>query len=121
MASRRKKNNFTGSETEVLLLEIQKRKKSVIFSSVSSGIAGPAKAKKEMTTAVNSVSPVVRNVSEIKKKWFDLKMAIPMEPIPAVIGREAGYTLDKTPVHRAPCYIQSQLNLQLVHNLSQTE
>ena len=76
MASRRKKNNFMGSEIEVLLSEIQKGK-SVIFSSVSSGITGPAKAKKleEITSAANSVSPIVRNVTEIKKKWFDLKMA----------------------------------------------
>ena len=74
MASRRKKNNFTGSETEVLLSEIQKGK-SVIFSRVSSRIAGPAKAKKAITSAVNSVSPIVRNVTKIKKKWFDMKMA----------------------------------------------
>ena len=67
-----KKNNFTGSEIEVLLSEIQKGK-SVIFSSVSSGIAGPAKMKKPITSAVNSVSPVVRNV--VKKKLFDMKMA----------------------------------------------
>ena len=65
----RKKNNFTGSETEVLLSEIQKGK-SVIFSSVGSGITGPAKA---IMSAVNSVSPVVRNVTETKKKWFDVK------------------------------------------------
>jgi len=74
MASRRKKNNITGSEIEVLLSEIQKGK-SDIFSSVSSGIAGPAKVKKAITSAVNSVSPVVHNVTEIKKKWFDMKMA----------------------------------------------
>jgi len=79
MASRRKKNNFTGSETEVLLSEIQKGK-SVIFSSVSSGIAGPAKAKKAITSAVNSVSPVVRDVTKIKKKWFDMKMALKKKP-----------------------------------------
>ena len=70
MASRHKKNNFTGSETEVLLSEIQKGK-SVIFSSVSSA----AKMKKADTSAVNSVSPVVHNVTEIKKKWFDMKVA----------------------------------------------
>jgi len=68
MTSRRKKNNFIGSEIEVLLSEIQKGK-SVIFSSVSSGITGPAKAKKweAITSAVNSVSPEVHNVTEIKK------------------------------------------------------
>jgi len=37
MASRRKKKNFTGSEIQALLSEIQKGK-SVIFRSVSSGI-----------------------------------------------------------------------------------
>jgi len=76
MASGRKNNNFTGSETEVLLSDIQNGK-SVIFSSVSSGITGPAKAKKweKITSAVNSTSPVVHNVTEIKKKWFDMKMA----------------------------------------------
>ena len=76
MASRHKKNNFTGSEIEVLLSEMQKGK-SVIFSSVSNGIAGPVKAKKweATTSAVNSVSPAVRYVTEIKKKWFDMKMA----------------------------------------------
>jgi len=41
---------FTGSQKEV-----------------SSEIAGPAKAKKAITGAVNSVSPVVLNVTEIKK------------------------------------------------------
>jgi len=61
---------------EVLISEIQKGK-SVIFSSVSSGIMGPAKVKKweAITSAVKSVSPVVHNVTEIKKKWFDMKMA----------------------------------------------
>jgi len=70
------KEQLYGSEIEVLLSEIQKGK-SVIFSSVSSEVTGPAKAKKweEITSAVNSVSPVVRNVPEIKKKWFDMKMA----------------------------------------------
>ena len=75
MASRLKKNNFTGSLIEVLLSEIQKGK-SVIFSRVSSRIAGPAKAKKAITSAVNSMSPVVCNITEIKKKWFDMKMAL---------------------------------------------
>ena len=65
------KEQLYGSEIEVLLSEIQKGK-SVIFSSVGSGITGPAKA---IMSAVNSVSPVVRNVTEIKKKWFDMKMA----------------------------------------------
>ena len=61
---------------KVLLSEIQKGK-SVIFSSVSSGITGPAKLKKwEAISAVNSVSPVVRDVTEIKKKLFDIKMAL---------------------------------------------
>ena len=71
MAPRRKKNNFTGSEIEVLLSEIQKEE-SVIFSSVSSGIMGPAKAKKweEIPSAVNFMSTVVSNVTEIKKKWL---------------------------------------------------
>ena len=82
MASRHKKNNFT---VEVLLSEIQQGK-SVIFSSVSSGIMGPAKAKKweEIMSAVNSVSPVVRNVPEIKKKWFDMKMVLKkyVSPLP---------------------------------------
>jgi len=75
IASRCKKNNFTGSETEVLLSEIQKGK-SVIFSSVSTGITGPAKAKKweAITSAVKSVLPVDRNVTKMKK-WFDKKMA----------------------------------------------
>jgi len=78
MASRRKKNNFTGSDIEVLLSEIQKGR-SVSFSSVSSGITGPAKAKKleAITSAVNSVSPEVRNVTEMKKKWFDMKTPWP--------------------------------------------
>ena len=55
----------------------ENRGRLVTFSSVSSGITGPAKAKKweAITSAVNSVSPVVRNVTEIKKKWFDIKMA----------------------------------------------
>lgn len=76
MASKSKKKNFTSSEIEVLLSEIQKGK-SVIFSSVSRGIKGPAKAKEweKITSAVNAVSPVGRTVPEIKKKWFDMKMA----------------------------------------------
>ena len=67
MAPRCKKNNFMGSESEVLLSEIQIGK-AVIFSSVSSGITGPAKVKKAITSAVNSVSPVVCNVTENKEK-----------------------------------------------------
>jgi len=58
MASRRKKNNFTGSEIEVLLSEIQI---GSIFSSVSCGITEPPKAKKweAITSAVNSVSGII--------------------------------------------------------------
>ncbi len=74
MASKSKKKNFTSSEIEVLLSEIQKRK-SVIFSSISSGIKGPAKEWEKIMRAVNAFSPVGRTITEIKKKWFDMKMA----------------------------------------------
>ncbi len=75
MASKSKKKSFTSSEIEVLLSEIQKRK-SIIFSSVSGGIKGPAKAKEwEKISAVNAVSPVGCTNKEIKKKWFNMKMA----------------------------------------------
>ncbi len=69
--------NFTDfTKIDILLSEIQKRK-SVIFSSISSGIKGPAKAKEweKITSAVNAISPAGRTVTEIKKKWFNMKMA----------------------------------------------
>lgn len=69
MAPKTKKKNFTCLEIEVLLTEIHKRK-AVIFSSVSSGIKGPAKGKEweKITSPVNAVSSVGRTATEIKKK-----------------------------------------------------
>lgn len=56
-------------------MEVHNRK-SIIFNSVRSGIKGPAEAKQcdKITSAVNSVSPEGRTVTEIKKKWFKTEM-----------------------------------------------
>ncbi len=63
------------AEIDQLLSEVEQRK-SIIFSSVSSGVRGPEKNKEweKITAAVNSVSSVPRTIAEIKKKWFDMKL-----------------------------------------------
>ncbi len=68
-----KKKNFNDNEREVLLSEVEARK-NVLFKSVST-ITGTGKkeAWDAVTQAVNVVSPEIRTVAEVKKKWFDMK------------------------------------------------
>lgn len=72
---RERKKNFSDGEIEVILAEVQLRK-SILFSSVSTGVTGTGKSKAwtEVTDAVNSVSSVIRTVQEVKRKWFDIKL-----------------------------------------------
>ncbi len=69
-----KKKNFNDNEREVLLSEVEARK-YVLFKSVSTGVTGTGKkeAWDAVTQAVNVVSPEIRTVAEVKKKWFDMK------------------------------------------------
>lgn len=73
MDSRRKKN-FSRSELEVLLQEVNS-KRHIIFSSVSSGYTKREKkdAWDAITGSVNAVSGAGRKSNEVKKKWFDIK------------------------------------------------
>lgn len=73
MDSKRKKN-FSRSEVEVLLQEVNS-KRLIIFSSVSSGHAKNEKkeAWNAITRSVNAVSGEGRTSHEVKKKWFDIK------------------------------------------------
>ena len=72
---RERKKNFSEAEIDVLIAEVEMRK-NTLFTSVSSGVKGTGKANawREVTDAVNTVSAVVRKETEIKRKWFDLKI-----------------------------------------------
>ncbi|MDG2555480.1 SANT/Myb-like DNA-binding domain-containing protein [Vibrio parahaemolyticus] len=72
---RERKKNFSEAEIEIILGEVDLRK-NILFSSVSSGVTGTGKAKawREVTDAVNVVSVVQRTMSEVKRKWFDMKL-----------------------------------------------
>ena len=71
---RQKKRNFTEAEVEVILTQVHANKK-ILFSSVSSGVTAPEKAKtwKQIRDEVNSVPSVERSITEVKRKWFDMK------------------------------------------------
>ena len=71
----RKQKNFTSAEIEVIIEEVEKRK-SILFRSVTAGVKMQNKndAWVLITKAVNAVSPEVRTVAQVKKKWFDIKV-----------------------------------------------
>ena len=64
-----RKKNWSGTEVEVVLQEVEKNK-NVLFSSVQKGIKGPQKTKiwAEITAAVNIISGEFRAVADVKKK-----------------------------------------------------
>lgn len=72
--AKKRKMNWSGSEMEVLLQEVEKYK-SVLFCSVVRGTKGPQKPKywALITNAVNVVSAGIRMQADVKKKWFDMK------------------------------------------------
>ena len=71
----KKKAQFSNSEVEMLLNEVDHRK-SILFGSLSTGVTN----KKEqlswqfVAAAVNEVSSTPRSVSEVKNKWSDIKV-----------------------------------------------
>lgn len=71
----KKKRNYTDSEIETIVSEVEARK-GILLKSVSTGLSGTAKkdAWDAITKAVNAVSRETRSVNEVKKKWFDLKV-----------------------------------------------
>lgn len=75
METKTKKRNFTDTETEVLVSEVDQRK-VILFGSHSSGITNKKKCVEwqHVTAAVNAVGSTNRTVPEIKKKWSDLKV-----------------------------------------------
>ena len=76
MAKRAKKQNFSNAEMETLVNEVESNQK-IIFGSLSAGgVTNKRKiaAWENVTDAVNSVGSEVRTLSEIKKKWFDVKV-----------------------------------------------
>ncbi|XP_059386113.1 nuclear apoptosis-inducing factor 1-like [Carassius carassius] len=70
-----KKRNFTQCEVEVIVGEVEKRRK-MLFGGHSVGITNAKKALELQTVAdaVNAVASQPRTVAEIKKKWSDIKV-----------------------------------------------
>ena len=72
-----KKKNFTETELEVLLSEVEARK-NVLFGTLSSGISSKRKRSgwENVCQAVNAVGSENRTQAEIKKKWSDIKVDV---------------------------------------------
>ncbi|XP_016341425.1 nuclear apoptosis-inducing factor 1-like isoform X2 [Sinocyclocheilus anshuiensis] len=72
-----KKRNFTESELEVLLSEVETRK-NILFGTLSSGINNKRKKNEwdSLADAVNAVGSENRTVNELKKKWSDIKVEV---------------------------------------------
>lgn len=70
-----KKRNFTQCEIEVLVGEVDTRKK-MLFGGHSVGITNAKKALEwqHVADAVNAAASEGRTVAEIKKKWSDIKV-----------------------------------------------
>uniref|UniRef100_A0A8C5AEI9 Myb/SANT-like DNA-binding domain-containing protein n=1 Tax=Gadus morhua TaxID=8049 RepID=A0A8C5AEI9_GADMO len=75
--NRGKKRNFTESELEILLHEVEMRK-HMLFGTLSTGINAKQKRSEweRVCEAVNAVGSQQRTHSEIKKKWSDLKVEV---------------------------------------------
>ncbi|KAL7383453.1 hypothetical protein ABVT39_011126 [Epinephelus coioides] len=75
MATRAKKRNFTDTEIEVLVGEVETNQK-ILFGTLNAGVTNQRKnaAWEKVTTAVNSVRSEERSLLEVKKKWFDIKI-----------------------------------------------
>ena len=71
---KKKKRNFTDCEIEIMVGQIEKRKR-ILFGSLSSGMTNKTKQIEwqKVTDAVNSVSSEPRTLEEIKKKGLILK------------------------------------------------
>ncbi|XP_067245457.1 nuclear apoptosis-inducing factor 1-like [Chanodichthys erythropterus] len=72
-----KKRNFTESELEVLLSEVETRK-NILFGTLSSGINNKRKKYEweSLADAVNAVGSESRTVNDLKKKWSDIKVDV---------------------------------------------
>ena len=70
-----KKRNFTQCEVEVLVSEVDTGK-TVLFGGLGVGIANAKKAEEwqHVADAVNNVASEGRTVTDIKKKWSDIKV-----------------------------------------------
>ena len=110
MASRRKKNNTRGLQLTSALHNGTGALTRICVQSIAPIMFGsPAKALALLYPSI-FYTRLIRRLGRGGAEAYPSGL------------RAKGYTLDRSPVHhRAPCYIQSQLNLQLVHNLSQTE
>ncbi|KAK0141104.1 Myb-related transcription factor, partner of profilin [Merluccius polli] len=75
MARRVKKRNFTDTEIEVLVGEVETHQ-NILFGTLNAGVTNKRKNAtwEKVTTAVNAVGSEERSLSEIKKKWFDIKI-----------------------------------------------
>ncbi|XP_061094547.1 myb/SANT-like DNA-binding domain-containing protein 4 [Conger conger] len=72
---RRKKKNFAECEIQVLVKEVERRRR-ILFNGASMGVSTGRKRMEwqRVCVAVNAVSAVHRSTEEVKKKWFDMKM-----------------------------------------------
>ncbi|XP_027132538.1 nuclear apoptosis-inducing factor 1-like [Larimichthys crocea] len=75
--SRGKKRNFTESELEVLINEVEMHRE-ILFGTLSTGINAKRKRREweHVCEAVNAVGSEQRTESELKKKWSDLKVEV---------------------------------------------
>ena len=75
MARRAKKRNFTDTEIEVLVGEVETHQ-NILFGTLDAGVTKKRKNAtwEKVTTAVNAVGSEERSLSEIKKKMFDIKI-----------------------------------------------
>ena len=72
-----KKKNFTETEMEVLLSEVETRK-NVLFVTLSSDISRKRKRSgwESVCEAVNAVGSENRTQAEVKKRWSDIKVDV---------------------------------------------
>jgi len=74
MSSAKRSDNWTSSEIEKLKQEVEKRS-HILFGSFSSTVNSEIKKRhwEEIAKAVNRVSSKARTVSQVTKKWTNLK------------------------------------------------
>ena len=109
-----KKRNFTQCKVEVLVSEVDTRKK-VLFGGLAEGIANAKKAAEwqHVADAVNNVASEGRTVADIKKKWSDIKVEAKKRIAPhsksvCVTGGGKG-TPELTPTEEKPAGIGESL------------
>lgn len=81
MDRRAKKRNFSETEIEALVTEVGHNQK-ILFGTLECGVTNKRKNIDwdKVTSGVNAVGSEQRTISEIKKKWFDVKLNAKKKP-----------------------------------------